>query len=170
MNFKIGDSVVHWNYGLGKIIAIEEKDMGGETHQYYCVEVGPLTLWVPFGDSSDSPIRAPASPDEFPDLYEILQGPGDELPEHQFLRKNLLKQRLQKHSLAETCRVIRDLRCRALHATLNQSDQATLQRIETSLIDECVLSLGIPRTEAQHMLDELLQIQKVAASAPVQPE
>jgi RNA polymerase-interacting CarD/CdnL/TRCF family regulator len=157
MEFKIGDSVVHWNYGLGKVIAIEDKCMDGETRRYYCIEVGLLTLWVPFSENGDSPIRPLAGSDEFPALYEILQGQADELPEQQFLRKNALKERLQRHSLAETCRVIRDLHSRAKHTPLNQSESATLQRIESGLIDEWVLTLGIPRIEAAQALEELLK-------------
>lgn len=155
--YKIGDSVVHWSYGLGKVIAIEEKDMGGETRQYYCVEVGPLAVWVPFSENGDSPIRPPALAEEFPDFYEILQGKAEDLPDHQFMRKNLLKERLQKHTLAELCRLIRDLRGRSRVTPLNQNDSAVLQRVEANLIDEWVLSHDdISRIDAIQIMEELL--------------
>ena len=47
MNFHEGDTVMHWTYGLGQIINLEERDLLGLKTLYYAVQIRDLTVWVP---------------------------------------------------------------------------------------------------------------------------
>lgn len=53
MDYKIGDKIVHWTYGLGTVVAIDQKDIDGVTQEYYVVEVELLK----FGFLSMRPIE-----------------------------------------------------------------------------------------------------------------
>jgi RNA polymerase-interacting CarD/CdnL/TRCF family regulator len=59
MNYKIGDTVVHWTHGLGTVIAIDEMSLAGKTQQYYVIEVEQLKLWVPVEEADEGSIRLP---------------------------------------------------------------------------------------------------------------
>jgi RNA polymerase-interacting CarD/CdnL/TRCF family regulator len=47
MEFLTGDPVIHWTYGLGKIVRQEERTFSGVKKLYYAVQIRDLTVWVP---------------------------------------------------------------------------------------------------------------------------
>jgi len=155
--YHIGDTIVHWNYGFGTILAIEEKDIGGVTQQYYVVQVERLQLWVPVEEASVSSIRLPTERFQFEALFDILRTPGEQLPDHQYQRRLELQERMQKKTLTDLCHLIRDLADRSREHTLNQNDVTVLSRAEELLLDEWVRSLGIERPIAFGELEVLLQ-------------
>lgn len=157
MKYKIGDTIVHWTYGLGTVVAIDQKDLAGVTQYYYVVDVEPLKIWVPVEEANISSLRFPTERKHFQALFDILSSPGDILPDHQFQRKNELRERMQKRTLGALCHVIRDLTDRSRQHTLNQNDSSVLSRAEEHLIDEWVLSLGAERSNALSELEVLLR-------------
>ena len=76
MVFHVGDPVVHWTYGLGKVAAIEERALAGQKTLYYAVEIHDLTVWVPADDKVATRLRPPTSQRAFKKLFAILSGPG----------------------------------------------------------------------------------------------
>jgi CarD family transcriptional regulator len=157
MKYKIGDTIVHWTYGLGTVIAIDQKDIAGVTQEYYVVDVEPLKIWVPVDEANVSSLRFPTESIQFKALFDILKSPGEILPDHQFQRKNELRERMQKRTLGALCHVIRDLTDRSRQHPLNQNDSSVLSRAEEHLIDEWVLSLGAERSNALSELEVLLR-------------
>lgn len=156
MSYEIGDTVVHWTYGLGTVIAIDQMDLAGVTRQYYVVKVDLLKLWVPVDEADEGSIRPPAESDQFEALFDILRMPGQPLPENQYQRKMELRDRMQKKTLEGICHVIRDLTDLSRRHTLNQYDSSILFSAEEHLLDEWALSLGVERADALRELEELL--------------
>ena len=37
--FQVGDQVIHWVYGLGEIVDLDEKVLAGESASYYVLQV-----------------------------------------------------------------------------------------------------------------------------------
>jgi len=155
--YHIGDTIVHWNYGFGTILAIEEKEFDGVTQQYYVVQVERLQLWVPVDEPGVSSIRLPTERFEFKALFDILRTPGEPLPDHQYQRRLELQERMQKKNLSDLCHLIRDLADRSRQHTPNQNDVSVLSRAEELLLDEWVRSMGIERPFASEELEVLLQ-------------
>jgi CarD family transcriptional regulator len=163
MNYAIGDTVVHWNHGIGTVVAIDKKDLAGETQLYYVVDVKQYKLWVPVKDANEGTIRFPTESAQFKELFDILRMPGEPLAENQFQRKSELRERMQKRTLEGLCHVIRDLAELSHRHTLNQNDTTILLRAEEHLLDEWELSLGVSRFDAMHDLEALLQANIAAA-------
>jgi CarD family transcriptional regulator len=157
INYNVGDTIVHWTYGLGTVVAIEQKQIAGVTQQYYVVEVDLLKLWVPLEEANASSIRFPTESLQFKALFDILRMPGEVLPDHQYQRKIALRERMQKRTLGDLCHVIRDLTDRSHQHSLNQNDSIILSRAEEHLLDEWVFSLGAERSSAIIELEGLLQ-------------
>lgn len=166
MNYQIGDKVIHWTHGSGMITAIDEKDLAGQTLQYYVVETGQLTLWVavdkPRGEES---IRPPTGSFEFKALLNTLRVPGKGLPDDHYERKNQLAERMQKRKLVNICGVIRDLTTLSHLQNLNMNDRAVLKHAEECLLDEWELSLGSTRSSALLDLEVLLSEQQTTQTA-----
>jgi CarD family transcriptional regulator len=156
MSFQVGDTVVHWTHGLGSVIGIDEIQLDGITRQYFVVEIELLKLWVPFEAADQGSIRLPADRARFEALFGILQAPGEALPDNPYLRKNTLRDRMQKRTPEQLCHVIRDLTDRAYQRPLNPDDSSLLLRARKHLLDEWVLSLGIQREIATSKLDDFL--------------
>jgi RNA polymerase-interacting CarD/CdnL/TRCF family regulator len=81
MNFQEGDPVMHWVYGFGQVVQLEERDISGSRVLYYAVKVRDLTVWVPADGKLDSRLRAPTSQSKFKQLLAILSSPGESLPD-----------------------------------------------------------------------------------------
>lgn len=165
MDYKIGETVIHWTHGLGKVIAIDEMELAGITQKYYVVEVGIIKLWVAMDEADEGPLRRPMDAVKFKTLLNNLNTPGEALSDNYTKRKFELRNRIQKRNLESLCFLIRDLTQRSLEHTLNPNDTAVLFRAEEYLLDEWVLSLGVARESAQMELDALLQAQKPAITA-----
>ncbi len=152
MNFKIGDVIIHWTYGVGTIVAIEEKTVAGVPQLYYAVEVELLKFWMPVNGIDNDAIHKPIEKEKFTQLFDILRTHGENLPDRQYERKNELRERMKKKSLVDLCHIIRDLTDRSRSHNLNQDDTSTLHQAKEHLIDEWVLTFGVQRSSA---LDEL---------------
>ena len=95
MAFQIGDKVIHWTYGLGEIVLIEEKIIHGHLTNCYVVQISDLTIWVPIDDLRQNSLRVPTPPKDFEKLFAILTSPGEKLLEDRMLRKNQLMEQLK---------------------------------------------------------------------------
>ena len=157
MNYKIGDTVVHWTYGVGSVTAIEKKQLAGMIKWYYIVEFEMLELWVPIDEAAKGALRLPMESTQFQRLLDILRTPGQPLPDRYFQRKITLRERMQKRSPEALCQVIRDLRDRSHHHQLTSEDSSVLLSAEESLLDEWVISLGTERSIALRELEEIFQ-------------
>ena len=156
MDFQVGDKVVHWVYGPGEIINLEEKVLSGHTSLYYVVKVNDLTLWVPSDEKGKRSMRLPTPASEFENLFILLRSPGAPLPNDRLERKLELSERMKDGTLESICRVIRDLHFFRQTQKFNESDTSTLERAQKFLLSEWMISLSIPAAQAEKELKRLL--------------
>lgn len=156
MDFHEGDTVMHWTYGLGKVVRLEERVLSGKKELYYAVQINDMTVWVPADDKLENRLRAPTSKADFKKLMNILSKPGDPLPDDRHERKTLLTELLKNGRAESLCRVIRNLSTYRHVRSLNDNDQALLARTEDALIGEWGFSLSVTPAEAELQLHRLL--------------
>jgi len=156
MNFHEGDPVMHWTYGFGKVIRLEERTLSGQNTLYYAVQIGDLTVWVPADGKLGSRLRPPTPQAGFKKLLAILSSPGEPLPDDRQDRKTRLLE-LRKDGRAESlCRVIRDLSAYRQVRPLNENDQALMRRAQNALLGEWGFALSITPAQAELELNRLL--------------
>ena len=90
MNFQVGDQVVHWTYGPGEVIQLDEKALSGQTELYYVVQIRDMTLFVPINDQAETSLRLPTPAVDFESLFTILKSPAEPLSADRWERKNQL--------------------------------------------------------------------------------
>ncbi len=156
MNFHPGDQVVHWTYGLGEIIELDEKKLLGKTEQYYVVQINDLTLWVPVTSEGESSLRFPTPAAEFDQYISMLKATPEPLEEDRLQRKNQLSSLLKDGSLASVCKVVRDMAFHLQSKKGNDHDFATLERALNLLIEEWSASQSIPLSAARQELGAVL--------------
>jgi RNA polymerase-interacting CarD/CdnL/TRCF family regulator len=156
MQFHVGEKVVHWAYGPGEIVRLDEKELSGLTAEYYVVQIKDLTLWVPVGETDNPSLRCVTPAEQFEELVEILTGPPEPLSEDRLERKMQLSEAMRDRTVESICRVIRDLSFLSQARKLNENDNAVLERAQDLLINEWAISFSIPLVQAERTLRSLL--------------
>jgi RNA polymerase-interacting CarD/CdnL/TRCF family regulator len=156
MNFHEGDPVMHWTYGFGQIVHLEERDISGSKTLYYAVQVRDLTIWVPADNKLESRLRAPTTQSKFKQLLAILSSPGEPLPDDRHERKTRLMELLKDGRTESLCRTIRALSTYQKTRSLNDSDQTILKQSRNTLLGEWEYVLSIPHAQAEIEMYRLL--------------
>jgi RNA polymerase-interacting CarD/CdnL/TRCF family regulator len=156
MDFHEGDPVMHWTYGLGRIVRLEERNLSGENVLYYAVQIEDMTVWVPADDKLENRLRTPTLKAKFMHLLTILSGPSETLPIDRQERKLLLLEWLKNGRAESLCRVVRNLSTYRNARPLNESDQALLKRTQNALLGEWGFALSITPLQAEIELNRLL--------------
>lgn len=156
MGYKIGDPVMHWTYGFGQVVGLEERALSGQATLYYAVKLHDLTVWVPADDNLDSRLRPPTTAAGFEKLFAILSGSEEPLSDDRHERKLHLVEQLKDGRAESLCRVIRDLFAFQKRKSLNENDQHLMKRVQSVLLGEWEFSLSIPPTQAASDLHRLL--------------
>jgi CarD family transcriptional regulator, regulator of rRNA transcription len=156
MEFHVGDPVMHWTYGFGHIVGIEERVLANQKALYYAVELRSMTVWVPADDRLETRLRPPTPPEKFKNLFAILKGTGEPLPDDRQERKIWLVEKLKDGKAESLFRVIRDLTSFQKIHSLNDNDQNLMKRSREALLGEWGFTLSVPPMEAETELRRML--------------
>lgn len=155
--FQVGDHVVHWMYGFGEIIQLDEKVLSEHVGKYYVVQIRDLTLWVPIDQTGEGCLRLPTPAEDFQKLFGILTSPAEPLSADRLMRRTQLTERLKDRTLESICLVIRDLVEYKRNNKTNDSDTSTLEHSRNILLNEWSEALSVPVKEAERELKDLLK-------------
>jgi RNA polymerase-interacting CarD/CdnL/TRCF family regulator len=159
LDYHIGDTVIHQQFGLGKIIEMDEKVIHNRKTLCYVVRApNHITLWIPADEPEKSSIRRPTPEGRFEALFDILRSPGTPLPIDRYERKTLLTERLKAGDIASICTVIRDLAQHQRIKKLNDYDKNIYERAQSFLLAEWSYAFTIPHSQANTSLMQLLGI------------
>lgn len=156
MDYQVGDKIIHYYFGLGEIVQLDQKFIHEREEVCYVVRTRDMTIWVTADKSAKSTIRRPTPRSDFANLFEILRSPGDPLPVDRFERRTQLIDRMKDGKLTSICSVIRDLVFLRREKKLNDYDKATLDRAQSLLLAEWMYSLSVPLVQANNELMQLL--------------
>lgn len=157
MNFQVGDTVMHWSLGLGRITGKELRNITGKREFYYVVRIQDLDIWVPADHLLEGRLRPPTAASAFQGLFEILSGPAQALPSDRRERKSHLHTRMGDGNVKSLCHVIRDLSTLEQTKPLSLDDKQTLKLARERLLGEWEYSLNISRAQAEDDLHQLLK-------------
>jgi CarD family transcriptional regulator len=162
--FKIGDTVVHPQHGVGQVTRLEERQFEPKvTRRYYEISIpGGSTVWVPI-DLPGSGLRKLADKRELARCREILQSQPLPLAEEGRVRQSTLAAHLKQGTLAAQCEVVRDLSGYCAHKPINVPIASFLQAVQGVLCQEWALVEGIPLSTATHEVSVLLEKSRLTA-------
>jgi len=157
MKFQVGEQVIHWKFGLGEIVQLEEKVVLGKSALYYVVRIRDFLIWVHANEIGEASLRKPTPDSEFNSLFAILPSPGETLSLDCLERKQHLQDQMRNGKLEGICRVVRDLTSFSGVKKLNENDKSVLERARNSLITEWGLSLCVTSDQAERELTQMLR-------------
>ena len=164
MSFHKGDIVMHWMYGIGQIVNLEERVLSGSKLLYYEVHVQDLSVWVPADNKVASRLRSPTPKLRFKRILTILSEPGDPLPEDRLERKTHLQEQMEDCSVESLCQVIRDLSAHQKVQPMDDHDTMVLKQSLETLLGEWEFVLSVTRAQA------ILELHRLLRSSPVKTE
>ena len=164
MDFHAGDPVMHWTYGLGQVVRLEETDLSGTNILYYAVQIGDMTVWVPADGKLESRLRPPTTEPGFKKLMGILSGPGRPLPEDRQERRSQLLELLKDGRAESLCQIIRDLTASQKIKSLSDNERTLLKQSRASLLGEWGFVQSITPAQAE------LELQRTLSSGMLEIE
>jgi RNA polymerase-interacting CarD/CdnL/TRCF family regulator len=159
LRFKVGDWIVHDNYGVGEVVDIVDKDLDGERDTYFKVSAVDIEYWLPSDKADADHIKRIRSQTEFDQALEILSEPPDLMAEPSHRNKRVITERWLDGSLSARAALIRDLNGRNHVKELSYDEKRTFEKAENFFVNEWIISNpSLTKSKAEQRLREALQL------------
>ncbi|MDE0111203.1 MAG: CarD family transcriptional regulator [Albidovulum sp.] len=123
--FRVNQHVVYPSHGVGKIVAVENRTIGGEEHELYVISISKekLTLRVPTAKARETGVRGLATADEISKALDTLKGRAQVKRAMWSRRAQEYDQKINSGVLQNIAEVVRDL-----HRGDDQREQSFSER------------------------------------------
>ncbi|MEE4357056.1 MAG: CarD family transcriptional regulator [Desulfococcaceae bacterium] len=138
--FKVGDLAVYPAHGVGRIEAIESKDVGGETHEFYIMKVleNDMVIMIPIGNVDSVGLRDIISRKEIPEIYRVMSERRDTPIDNQTWNRRYREymDKIKTGSLYEVAEVFRDLSLLKMNKDLSFGERKLYDTAQILLVKE----------------------------------
>lgn len=156
--FSIGDKIVYPMHGAGTVESIEEKEMFGESAEYYIIKmpIGDMKLMVPTETAEEIGVREVSAPSVAPEVLAVLEKPRtQDISENNWSKRyrgNIDK--IKSGDILEVADVVRDLSHRHMERGLSTAEKKMLTSAKEILISELSLAQGLDHTIVDKEVEE----------------
>lgn len=147
--FSVGEKIVYPMHGAGTIEAIETREIGGRTIEYYKVKIinGSIVLMIPVDNPSGVQLRSVITKDE---AKAVLDGFGlkedkSDIPWNKRYKYNI--DRLKSGNIESVAEVLSELIDREKNHGLSTSDRKMFILTKSIFCSELSSALDIPSSE-----------------------
>jgi CarD family transcriptional regulator len=156
--FSIGQKVVYPVHGAGIIEAIEQREILGESRNYYVLKLttGELQVLVPVDAVAHNGMRCICSLSTLDEVRQILGGVASPWEDNWNRRYRMNMDKIKSGNIHELAEVVRNLTLRDQAHGLSAGEKKMLDNARKILISEIVLAASISPENVAHELHELL--------------
>ncbi|MBT3337753.1 MAG: hypothetical protein HN855_08345 [Anaerolineae bacterium] len=156
---KTGEWIVHKQYGVGQIMAIEEKIINGKTREYFRVKISGGVYWLPIKKIPDH-VRFVSSKYKLSKALRVVSKEPVLLSKNYKIRNKEVAERADGATLQAKGELIRDLHARRHTEGISSSimDERQLTTLRQQFMREMSVILDIEMEEAEAKLDKALAI------------
>jgi CarD family transcriptional regulator len=153
--FKIGDKVVYPMHGAGIIEAIEEKEVLGETRQYYILRlpVGDMKVMIPISNCEEVGLRQVIDDDGVQRVFHILREQSTSMSDNWNRRYRANLEKIKSGNIYEVAEVVRNLVKRDKEKGLSSGERKMLENARQILISELVLATELGEDKTKSMVE-----------------
>ncbi|MCL2406815.1 MAG: CarD family transcriptional regulator [Defluviitaleaceae bacterium] len=157
--FTVGDRVVYPLHGAGVIEGLEEKKIDGSTQNYYILRlpIGNLTIMVSVKNAANTGVRPIMEGEELLEAMATVVTRPVVMNENWNLRYKENMDKLRTGIIGEAAEVFRNLRLRERERGLSTVEKKMLSTVKQIIISEIILSHGIDKTEAEELLENVVE-------------
>ncbi len=138
--FSIGDLAVYPAHGVGRIISIESRVVGGESHEFYIMEIleNAMKIMIPVWNVEQVGLRDVIEPEEIPKVYEIMKDRTLGVNEGQTWNRRYREymDKLKTGSLFDVAIVYRDLSVLKFNKDLSFGERKLFDTAQILLVKE----------------------------------
>nr|WP_115509733.1 CarD family transcriptional regulator [Peribacillus acanthi] len=152
--FQIGDSIVYPMHGAGVIEGIEEKEVLGETKQYYMIRmpINNMQVMIPMGNIEKLRIRSISDISMIENVMDVYYNGETDHSLSWKQRYTMNMEKMKSGDFLEGAEVVRDLSRLNKAKALNSSEKQMLDNARKFFISELGLVKGISQSEATELL------------------
>jgi CarD family transcriptional regulator len=159
LRFKIGDWIVHYSYGVGKVVDIIDKGLKGHQETFFRVSTAEIEYWIPIDKVDSARIEPIRSEKDFDQAVQIIEKPPQPMTESHNLNKRLIYERWLDGSLPARAALIRDLYGRNKKRELSYDEKVTFEKAENFFINEWIITNPeLSRAMARQKLNDALEL------------
>lgn len=158
--YTVGEKIVHPMHGAGTVVEILEKNVLGETKDYYKIQMmlRGIEILVPVDRCEEIGIRSVMSENEYKELLEILDGKMSKMPKNWNQRYRANMERIKTGDILELGSVVRNLMLLDTRKGLSAGEKRMLIGAKQMMISEIMSLTGesVEKVEAdvdRHVLD-----------------
>ena len=138
--FDIGDLIVHYYHGVGKIEDIVEKGLDGNEKLYYKVSAKDIDYWIPLDDEGSDHIEPIRTKADFLQALKIIEEKPLPIAKHHKSRKKKIHDRWMIGSLESRAELLRDLYGRLKLKKLSFSEKEMMEKVREYFISEWLIT------------------------------
>jgi len=159
--FEVGDNIVYPNHGVGTIVDLEEKEILGETKQYYIMKlpIGEMRVMIPKGNAEEIGLRDIINEDIVPKVYQVLAQDQSEMSQNWNRRYRANSEKIKTGDIFEVAEVVRNLNIRDIVKGLSTGEKKMLSNSRQILISELVLAEDKSEEEVREKIDQIFEEQ-----------
>jgi CarD family transcriptional regulator len=159
VSFSVGDKVVYPHHGAAVIERLEEKELFGETREYFILKLayGELTLMVPIDSTEEVGLREVTPAKEMPKVFKVLKKKEETQNTTNWSRRFKANvEKLRSGDIYKVAEVVRSLHQRDKEKGLSAGEKRMLTKARQILVSELTFSQNCDEEAAEHLLDEVL--------------
>jgi len=154
--FSVGDNIVYPMHGAGTIEAIEEREMDGESCDYYVLLIpqNGIRIMIPCDRATQVGVRCVIKKSEVDGVNATLRGESTEMAKiwNRRYRDNLEK--LKTGKITHVAEVVRDLMRVDNEKRLSTGEKKMLSNAKQILISELTLACGKGEAELTVLIEK----------------
>jgi CarD family transcriptional regulator len=156
--FIIGDRIVYPMHGAGIIEEIEEKQILGESRNYYILRVpcGDMKIMIPIESCEEIGVRAVISVEEINEVIEVLGADSSEMSNNWNRRYRENMEKLKTGDIFNVAEVVRNLMRTDKEKKLSTGEKKMLSNAKQILISELILVKNIDHEAAEKIINSAI--------------
>ncbi len=147
--FKIGDKVVYPMHGAGVIEGIEEKELMGETREFYILKlpIRNMKVMLPIDNAENLGVRKVVDMNAFGQVMDILAQDKSIMPDNWNRRYRSNLELVKTGDIFEVATVVRNLEILDREKGLSTGERKMLNNSKQILVSELILSKNLKEDE-----------------------
>ena len=145
LEFCEGDLAVYPAHGVGRIEAIETREINEITTSFYIMKIfeNGMVIMIPTGNTESVGLRKVIEKHEIPEIYVVLKQDGNPVNNKTWNRRyREYMDKIKTGSLFDVAEVFRDLYLLRLHKDLSFGERKLLDTANGLLIKELCIATG----------------------------
>lgn len=156
--FHIGDWIVHYFHGVGKVKDIVKKGLGENRQTFFKVSTKDIDYWIPVDGQDSDHIEPIRSKNKFEEALKLIASAPQPIGKHHKSRKKRIHDRWCDGSLTSRAELMRDLYGRLKLEKLSFSEKETLGKVRRYFINEWIITdKNLTRPVARKRLNQALK-------------